>query len=88
MKRGVMWTAEAWGDYMYWHGQDKKTLKRINTLVTASMRDPFDGIGKPEPLLGNYAGFWSKRIDDNHRLIYAVDDAAITVIACRNHYDS
>lgn len=86
MSRNVSFTQTAWGDYQYWHGQDKKTLKRINLLITATMREPFDGIGKPEPLIGNYSGLWSRRIDDKHRLIYAVEDAAIFVIACRGHY--
>ncbi|MGL4766557.1 MAG: Txe/YoeB family addiction module toxin [Formosimonas sp.] len=86
MKRLLTFTPSAWSDYLYWQGQDRKTLKRINTLVEAAMRGPFDGIGKPEPLLGNLAGFWSRRIDETHRLVYAIDDAALTVIACRGHY--
>ncbi len=86
MSRGVAFTPAAWADYQYWHGQDKKTLKRINVLIDAARRDPFQGIGKPEPLVGNLGGFWSRRIDDTHRLVYAVDDADLTVIACRHHY--
>lgn len=66
--------------------QDKKTLKLIKLLSDAVRRDPFAGIGKPEPLLGNLSGYWSRRIDDVHRLVYAVDDAELTVIACRGHY--
>jgi toxin YoeB len=65
---------------------DKKTLKRINLLIDAALRDPFEGIGKPEPLLGNLSGYWSRRIDDVHRLVYAIDDVELTVIACRGHY--
>lgn len=87
MSRIVCFTPTAWEDYQYWQGQDKKTLKRINLLVNAAGRDPFEGIGKPEPLLGNLSGFWSRRIDDKHRVVYAVTDADITVIACRGHYD-
>lgn len=64
---------------------DKKTLKRINLLIDAALRDPFEGIGKPEPLLGNLSGYWSRRIDDVHRLVYAIDDVELTVIACRGH---
>ncbi len=82
----LSWTDEAWGDYVYWQSQDKKTLKRINLLIKAIQRDPFAGIGKPEPLKENLAGFWSRRIDDTNRLVYAVDDLAITVISCRYHY--
>ena len=65
-------------------GAGQKTLKRINLLIDAARRDPFDGIGKPEPLLGNLSGYWSRRIDDVYRLVYAVDDEALTVMACRD----
>ena len=82
----LSWTLAAWEDCTYWQGQDKKTLKRINMLIDAARRDPFQGIGKPEPLLGNLSGFWSRRIDDVHRLVYAVDDADLAVIACKGHY--
>jgi toxin YoeB len=77
----------AWADYLYWQGQDRKTLKRINLLIEAAARDPFGGLGKPEPLLGSLAGYWSRRIDATHRLVYAVDEADIDVVACRGHYD-
>lgn len=86
MSRGIAFTPAAWGDYLCWLGQDKKTLKRINALIDAARRDPFQGIGKPEPMVGNLSGFWSRRIDDTHRLVYAVDDADLTVLACRHHY--
>lgn len=82
----LCWTKEAWSDYTYWQGQDRKTLKRINRLITESMRDPFGGIGKPEPLKENLSGFWSRRIDDTNRLVYAVDDDRLTIISCRYHY--
>jgi len=84
--RLLSWTDEAWNDYLYWQTQDRKTLKRINKLITDVMRSPFEGIGKPEPLKENLSGFWSRRIDDTNRLVYAVDDQALTVISCRYHY--
>ena len=84
--RLLSWTDEAWNSYVYWQTQDKKTLKRINNLIADVKRSPFDGIGKPEPLKENLSGFWSRRIDDTNRLVYAVDDTAITVISCRYHY--
>ena len=84
--RLLSWTDEAWSDYVYWQSQDKKTLKRINKLINDAKRSPFEGIGKPEPLKENLSGFWSRRIDDTNRLVYAVDDSAITIISCRYHY--
>ncbi|MDO6477436.1 Txe/YoeB family addiction module toxin [Alteromonas sp. 1_MG-2023] len=84
--RLLSWTDEAWNSYNYWQTQDKKTLKRINKLISDVKRSPFEGIGKPEPLKENLSGFWSRRIDDTNRLVYAVDDTAITVISCRYHY--
>ena len=86
MSRKLAWTDEAWQDYLYWQSQDKKTLKRINRLVEDAKRQPFDGLGKPEPLRENLAGFWSRRIDDTPRIVYAVDDHFLTVISCRYHY--
>ena len=80
------WANEAWDSYLYWQTQDKKILKRINKLITDTMRTPFEGIGKPEALKENLSGFWSRRIDDTHRLVYAVDDNAVTIISCRYHY--
>jgi len=82
----LSWTERAWSDYLYWQTQDKKTLRRINKLITDTMRSPFEGIGKPEPLKETLSGFWSRRIDESNRLIYAVDDNQITIIACRYHY--
>lgn len=86
MPRRLVWTAAAWSDYLFWQSQDRKTLKRINLLIQACLRSPFDGIGKPEPLRENLSGFWSRRIDDTHRLVYAVDDKDLAIIACRYHY--
>lgn len=86
MTRLLAWTDAAWSDYLYWQGQDRKTLKRINQLIKETQRDPFEGIGKPEPLKETLSGFWSRRIDETNRLVYAVDDSHLTVIACRYHY--
>ncbi|MBW8191444.1 Txe/YoeB family addiction module toxin [Neiella marina] len=85
-QRLLSWTDDAWDDYVYWQTQDKKTLKRINKLINDVKRSPFEGIGKPEALKENLSGFWSRRIDDTNRLVYAVDDRAITIISCRYHY--
>ncbi len=82
----LSWTKEAWSDYIYWQSQDRKTLKRINKLIIDAQRDPFEGIGKPEPLKENLSGFWSRRIDDSNRLVYAVDKNQLTIISCRYHY--
>lgn len=86
MSRKLAWTDEAWADYVYWQSQDKKTLKRINRLIKETKRSPFAGIGKPEPLRENLSGFWSRRIDETNRLVYAVDDNYLTIISCRYHY--
>ncbi len=86
MSRKLAWTDDAWSDYVYWQSQDRKTLKRINRLIRDAKRDPFNGIGKPEPLRENLSGFWSRRIDETNRLVYAVDDEYLTIIACRYHY--
>lgn len=83
----LTWTSEAWNDYLYWQSQDKKTLKRINRLVLDALRTPFVGLGKPEPLKGGLAGFWSRRIDETNRLVYAVDEGRLTIISCRYHYE-
>lgn len=82
----LTWTQEAWCDYVYWQTQDKKTLKRINKVILDTLRSPFAGIGKPEPLKENLSGFWSRRIDESNRLVYAVDKNQITIISCRYHY--
>ncbi len=86
MNRKLAWTDEAWKGYIYWQSQDKKTLKRINKLINDTMRQPFEGIGKPEPLRENLSGFWSRRIDEINRLVYTIDDGFITIISCRYHY--
>ena len=86
MNRKLAWTDEAWTDYIYWQSQDKKTPKRINNLIEDSKRQPFKGIGKPEPLKENLTGFWSRRIDETNRLVYAVRDEYLTILSCRYHY--
>jgi toxin YoeB len=86
MARLYVFTPSAWADYIYWQGQDKKTLKRINMLIEATAREPFTGIGKPEPLRGDLTGCWSRRIDDVNRLVYQVTDSELQIISCRYHY--
>ena len=83
----IQWDLDAWNDYIYWQTQDKKILKRINQLIKDIGRNPFEGIGNPEPLKGNLTGFWSRRIDEEHRLVYAVEENAVVLISCRGHYD-
>lgn len=85
--RFLQWDIDAWKDYLFWQRNDKKNLKRINQLVADIQRHPFEGIGKPEPLKGNLSGFWSRRINDTHRIVYAVENDTVIIIACRGHYD-
>lgn len=84
--RTIQWDMDAWEEYLYWQSTDKKNLRRINQLLRDICRDPFGGIGKPEALKENLSGFWSRRIDDAHRLVYAVEADSIVVISCRGHY--
>ena len=83
----IQWSFNAWEDYLYWQKESKKNLKRINTLIKDISRNPFDGLGKPEPLKGNLSGLWSRRIDEEHRLVYTVNDNSVIIIACRGHYE-
>lgn len=83
----IQWDIDAWEDYLYWQMRDKKILKRINQLVKDISRNPFEGIGKPEPLKENLAGLWSRRIDGEHRIVYAVEDNAVLIFSCRGHYN-
>ena len=83
----IQWDFDAWEDYLYWQMQDKNILKRINQLVKDISRNPFEGIGKPEPRRGKLSGFWSRRIDEEHRLVYAMEDNAILIFSCRGHYN-
>ena len=83
----LVFTELSWEDYLFWQKNDKQKLKRINELLKDISRHPYDGIGKPEPLKFNYAGFWSRRIDEEHRLKYRVDDDEIQIAKCLFHYD-
>ena len=82
----LLWTEDAWADHLWWQGQDKKTLKRINTLIKDVMRSPFEGIGKPEALKWDFQGAWSRRIDSANRLIYVVTDEGVCILSCKDHY--
>lgn len=84
----ISWFDEAWEDYLYWQNQDKKTLKRINALIKDILRNPFEGIGKPEPLKYNMTGYWSRRIDDTNRIVYRYENDTLYIISCRYHYQS
>ena len=86
MTRQLAFDVNGWEDYVYWQGQDRKTLKRINILILDVLRDPFAGIGKPEPLKHILAGAWSRRIDEANRLVYLVTDTHIVVLQARDHY--
>ena len=83
-----LFTEDAWADYLYWQTQDKKMLKRINQLLQDMERNGYSGIGKPEPLRGDLSGFWSRRIDDEHRIVYRISEDRIEIIQCRGHYDN
>ena len=85
MNRDIKWDFDAWKDYLSWQNQDKNILKRINELIKDTTRDPFDGIDKPEALKRNLSGFYSRRINSEHRLVYAVDETTIYIIACKGH---
>ena len=82
----IEWAQEAWEDYLYWQQADKATLKRINALIKDCCRDPFVGIGKPEPLKHHLTGYGSRRIDETHRLVYALADGRLKIAQCRHHY--
>ena len=77
---------QAWEDYLYWQSTDKSVLKRINLLIKDTQRHPFEGIGDPEPLKHNWTGFWSRRINREHRLVYTVDNGRLSIAQCRYHY--
>lgn len=81
-----LFTDNGWQDYLYWQTEDKKTLKRINQLINDISRNGYRGIGKPEPLTGDLAGYWSRRINDRDRLIYRIDRENIYILSCRYHY--
>lgn len=85
--RRLQWNYLAWEDYCQWQCTDKTVLKRINLLIRDIIRDPFDGIGKSEPLKGSLSGFWSRRIDEKNRIVYAVEETVVTIISCKGHYE-
>lgn len=83
----LIFVDESWEDYLYWQNIDKKIVKKINELIKDISGTPFSGIGKPDPLKHKYKGFWSRRIDHEHRLIYQIKDDEIKIAKCRHHYD-
>lgn len=84
--RKIAFTPGALEDYEFWADQDVKILRRLNRIITETLRTPFEGVGKPEPLKGQMQGYWSRRIDQEHRLIYAVEDGQLIILQCRYHY--
>ena len=82
----LIWSDKSWNEYLYWQTQDKKILKKINTLIKDIKIDPSDGLGKPEQLKHELVGCWSRRITDEHRLVYEVSDCSISIVSCRYHY--
>ena len=82
----IAFTESGWNDYLWFNENDRKLLKRINLLIKNALRSPFAGIGKPEPLRGDLSGYWSRRINDEHRLVYKATSQELIVIACRFHY--
>jgi toxin YoeB len=82
----LVFSETAWSDYLHWQRQDRKTLERINGLIRECLRTPFEGRGKPEPLRGELSGWWSRRIDLEHRLVYRVEGDALLIAQCRYHY--
>lgn len=85
--RMIQWDADAWEEYCDLQQVDRSIIKRINQLIKDITRNPFDGIGKPEALRGNLSGFWSRRITDEHRMVYAVEENTVIIISCKGHYD-
>lgn len=84
---GLLWEDRAWEDYLYWQIQDKKTVRKINTLIKDIQRNTFAGLGKPEPLKDNLSGLWSRRIDETNRIVYYEQNDTIHIVACRGHYN-
>lgn len=82
----IIFQTVAWEDYLYWQQTDKKMLKKVNELIRICSRTPFEGLGKPEPLRGNLSGWWSRRINHEHRLVYRVENGALYILQCRKHY--
>jgi toxin YoeB len=82
----ITWYSDAWEDYLYWQQVDKKMVKRINELIKDIQRQSYEGIGKPEALKHEYSGFWSRRVDEEHRLVYKVENKIVIILQCRYHY--
>ena len=82
----ICWSTHAWEDYLHWQKVDKKTLNRINRLIKEISRNHYEGLGDPEPLKHNWSGFWSRRIDREHRIVYRVDGDRLYIAQCRYHY--
>jgi len=83
----ILFAPQAWEDYLHWQSTDKKIVKRLNLLITDITRDPYDGIGKPEPLKHTLSGYWSRRITDEHRIVYRVENDILKIVQARYHYD-
>lgn len=83
----LKWDEDAWADYVSWQTEDKKTLRKINSLIMDIMRNPFEGIGKPEPLKHDKAGYWSRRIDETNRVVYKFENGVVTIASVKGHYD-
>ncbi|WP_055480143.1 Txe/YoeB family addiction module toxin [Sphaerimonospora mesophila] len=83
----ILFTPEAWDDYLWWQQNDRVTLKRLNRLIEDICRNGYEGIGKPEPLRQNLSGFWSRRITTEHRIVYAIEADIVQIVACRTHYE-
>jgi toxin YoeB len=82
----ISFSNRAWGEYLYWQNQDKKTLKRINLLLQDILKNKYEGLGKPEPLKGNLSGLWSRRIDEVNRIVYKISNDEIKIYQCKGHY--
>jgi len=82
-----LWTDKGWENYLYWQSQDKKTLRKLNALIKDIERNPYEGIGKPEPLKHELSGWWSRKIDDANRIVYRIKDGNLEISQCKGHYD-
>lgn len=82
----LCWADDAWDDYLYWQQTDRKVLKRVNDLIKDMKRPPFEGLGKPEPLKHQWSGYWSRRITEEHRLVYKLEEGSLYIAQCRYHY--
>ena len=84
----LLWDERGWSDYLSWQDDDKKTLRKVNALLKDIQRNPYEGIGKPEPLKENLSGWWSRRIDSANRIVYRENNGVIVIASCRGHYDN